>query len=805
MAGTETHGYDLVMEFAERAIQDLLQTIFDNGFLAAILDALPGVDADAADVFTLDVRFDRPTDVAIPATATDTVDLSVLLGDAGTGGSMRIVVGVDVDHSGANDAIGLNFADKLFFSDVEVRVAGFPIPGLDGPFRNFLEGVGRLDLVPVPVDRASTSPTDLTTADVRIIDDTAPDDRDAFAALLTLGGGTAGDRTAFNRHFISAGGNAGIAVGFPWLCRTISPLIDEALNLGGAFTNCNLTRTVTIDEDDDVDLTGLSIEPRDGFIRVSASVRKTGFCYEATGTVAARILMEIRDGQLVVESEVEDPDVDVSIPWYCWLAAAVVGAIVGGLLLGVIGGIVGGILLPIILWLTTEGVEGVVERAAQEVADAINDLSPSVDVPAIGIELIFSDVFIDDVAISGRLKVTDNAPVRAEGTVLVPNGSCVDLDSGKVGTPERLPSVDLAWRGSGFGRDLRAVCGARLTRTSLGSFDEVMRASLYRGAYSAPNPVPLAELATWLPFGDLLEIFGIDEYDESRRIYGVRTNEGRFAAVMVTQVTDDFIRLRYRTYEKRLPTLGITGGFTCSPGLVADKAAVRFVPSPALKRLSALRAVGVEGMVEGMTVAPRSSHVEPMHESAAAALSTTAFSTTSLLTAAAIDGKVLGIEDIPLEHRRVGRWHGTAVGFTSGVGRFTAAPQGFGPGLMTAWRVNDQGLEGSSGSVAAGGVTFKYQIEGRTLTLTTTSPGPFEFLLTAVAVDAAGTTLDAQRCVQVAKQCTRDVRVFPAFTEFRGAYLTHFGIAEIARPDLEVVVAPLVSASSSGGRRRTSR
>ena len=99
-----------------------------------------------------------------------------------------------------------------------------------------------------------------------------------------------------------------------------------------------------------------------------------------------------------------------------------VGAIVGGLLFGLIGAIVGGILLPLILWLTTEGVEGVVERAAQEIADALNDLSPSVDVPAVGIELIFSDVFIDDVTIAGRLRVTDNAPVRAEGTVVLPNG-----------------------------------------------------------------------------------------------------------------------------------------------------------------------------------------------------------------------------------------------------------------------------------------------------------------------------------------------------------------------------------------------
>ena len=119
------------------------------------------------------------------------------------------MVGVDVDRSGANDAIGLNFEDALHVADVEVFVAGFPVPGLDGPFRNFLEGIGRLDLLPIPVDRASTSPTTMVAADGRVIDDTSADDRDAFAALVTLGGGSAGDRSAFTRHFISDGGNAG--------------------------------------------------------------------------------------------------------------------------------------------------------------------------------------------------------------------------------------------------------------------------------------------------------------------------------------------------------------------------------------------------------------------------------------------------------------------------------------------------------------------------------------------------------------------------------------------------------------------
>jgi len=786
MAGDETHGFDLVIELAERAVRDLLQTIFDNGLLAQILDALPGVDAGEADVFTLDVRFDRPTDVSVPASATDTIDISVLLGDAGTGGSMRIVVGVDVDRSGENDAIGLNFEDALYVADVEVLVAGFPIPGLDGPFRNFLEGLGRLNVLPIPVDRGSTAPTTLIAADGRVIDDTSAGDRDAFAALVTLGGGTPGDRTAFTRHFISDGGTAAIAVGFPWLCRTISPLIDEALNLGGAFTNCNLTRTVRIDEDEDVDLTALSIEPRDGFIRVSATVRKSGFCYEASGTVAALIRLEIRDGRLIVDSEVEDPDVDIDIPWYCALAAAVVGAIVGGLLFGLIGAIVGGILLPLILWLTTEGVEGVVERAAQEVADAINDLSPSIDVPAVVIELIFSDVFIDDITIAGRLRVTDNSPIRAEGTVVLRNGTCVDLDSGQVGTPDRLPSVDLSWQGSGFFRELRAVCGARLARTDIARFDEVTRAGLYRGAYAAPNPVPLGELATWFPFGGVLDFFGFDEYLESGRIYGVRTNERRYAAVTVTEVTDSYIRLRYRTYEKRVPTLEIVGGFTCSPAIVPDKGTVRFVPSPALVRVA--RPVGFAGVAaSAREKVPATSEVLE-----------------GVVASAVVDRKLLDLDAIPLEHRRVGSWVGTATG-RGGTGRFTASAQGFGAGLAIRWRVNDKALDRESGTVDAGGVRLRYTVTGRTVTLTTTSRTAFEFLLTAVATDDAGEVVEAQRCVRFEPGCSGDIRVFPVWRDFQEVYLSHFGIAELTAPGVDVVVEPVLTAPGRPAARRTSK
>ena len=50
-------------------------------------------------------------------------------------------------------------------------------------------------------------------------------------------------------------------------------------------------------------------------------------------------------------------------------------------------------------------------------------------------------------------------------------------------------------------------------------------------------------------------------FDESLLVYGVRTNEDRWAAVQAIEVTWDLIRLRYITWEKPMPSVTITGGF----------------------------------------------------------------------------------------------------------------------------------------------------------------------------------------------------------------------------------------------------
>ncbi len=777
MPGTETHGFDMVMEFAENAYQDLFAVIFDtDGFLEKILAQL-GINVDLASPFSVDVLLDRPSDPGIPAGASDVIDIRIHLGEGATGslGRLRIVAGVDVDrHVPGVVLVRVNLRDKLHVA--EVNVLGFPVPA--GLFAAVLRNnVQLIPLLAVPVDRTTTTPTTMREADVRVVDDRSAADRDATAFLFTFGGGAPGARGDFTRSFVSPGGDGGIAVSFDWLCRIISPAIDRALQLGGAFSNCRLTRTVRIDEDEEVDLTGLSLSPRDGFIRVAATVRKSGFCYEASGSVAARISIKVRNGRLIVASEVEDPDVDVDIPWYCWIAGAVIGALLGGILFGAIGAIVGGVLVPLIQWISAEVIEGIVEEVAERVAADINDITPDLDVSAVGIRIFFSDAFIDDVVIECAIEPVEDVPIRSQGTVLVPNGAYVDLDSGRVGDAG-LVSADLAWLGQGFGRQLRAVCGARLARTGVTGLDGITRSRLYRYQYQAPNPVPLPELAQINPLGGIFGgVFG-DRYRELLSVYGVLTNEGRYAAVQAVQVEDSFIRLRYRTYEKRLPTVQIKGQFRCEPRFGGvDPATVRFIPSPILVAAAAdvvapaAVSAGTSRLEDAAAGGPAAAQQDPCEPLLA--------SVRALLPRPAVEQEAL--RRVPLEDRRIGRWVGRAVGRGANVGRFDAVVEGFSGDVTVRWRIDDHALTGASGVVHLPDAAVHYQVQGRRLVLSVDGDRPFEFLLRAVVADGEGNTVTAHRCVRFENTCTTPGRYLPSWPEFKAVYTEHFGIVEVER------------------------
>ena len=217
MAGDATHGFDLVIEFAEQLFRDLLGVVFDtDGFLADILGGI-GVPASVANTFQVEVAMDAPVGIALPAGATDFLDIHVFLGDGGSLGDLRIIAGVDVDRSSSTtDLVHIDLANRLFFTSISV--AGFNIPGLNALLATRLRNTIRsIPLLPVPVTRGTTDPVKFDCVERRVIDDTRPEDRDALAALLTFGGGRVGNAAAFTSSFVSPGGRGGIAIGFSWV------------------------------------------------------------------------------------------------------------------------------------------------------------------------------------------------------------------------------------------------------------------------------------------------------------------------------------------------------------------------------------------------------------------------------------------------------------------------------------------------------------------------------------------------------------------------------------------------------------
>ena len=254
---------------------------------------------------------------------------------------------------------------------------------------------------------------------------------------------------------IGAGNNATLMIGFDWLLRLMEPVIEAGLDLDDDdFEDGHLTHSVEIDDENDVHLTRLDFTLEDGFVKVRSRVEKNGFCYTASADFGGDFKLAVEESRLKVEADFSDPDLDLDIPWYCWIGAAFLGALLGG--------IIGAILVPLLLYLVTSTVEDVVNTVADAIVDAINNATPSVDVPAVGFDLFFQNAFVDDIGIGCRLVVRDTAPVRCQGTVRLRPGQELDLDDGKV--ESFVNGADLRWSGrDNAARLKRCVCRASRT------------------------------------------------------------------------------------------------------------------------------------------------------------------------------------------------------------------------------------------------------------------------------------------------------------------------------------------------------
>ena len=85
-----------------------------------------------------------------------------------------------------------------------------------------------------------------------------------------------------------------------------------------------------------VTISNISDSFANGHINVNGAVFKSGFCYDASGTFHGEITLSASGSTLTPDLKMDQPNVEVDIPWYCYLAAAFVLGPIGVALAAVV-------------------------------------------------------------------------------------------------------------------------------------------------------------------------------------------------------------------------------------------------------------------------------------------------------------------------------------------------------------------------------------------------------------------------------------------------------------------------------------
>jgi hypothetical protein len=767
VAGAQSAGFDLVMEYSEQPLQDVLGVALDtNDFLCSLVE-LVNIPCEG---FGISVSLDRPTDPVLTADQTDAVDIQITGGVLATW-RIRIIVGIDVNRSvPALEFVQLNLRDRLYHLSATLGALPLDTTALANSLRN---SVGSIPLPGglVPSQNPNPTPFEPIRLDVKVIDAAAGPN--ALAVCMTFGGGTPGNLAGLTASVIGPGSNATLMMGFDWLLRLMEPGIEAGLGLeDGDFEDGQLTRSVEIDDENDVHLTRLDFTLEDGFVKVRSRVEKNGFCYTASADFGGDFLLEVREGRLRVEADFSDPDLNLDIPWYCWIGAAFLGALLGG--------IIGAVLVPVLLYLVTSTVEDVVNTVADAIVDAINAATPSVNVPAVGFDLIFQNAFVDDIGIGCRLVVRDTAPTRCQGTVRLRPGQEFDLDDGTVG--DRVDGADLRWTGRDNTARLEALCISRIADTPWVRFGEIPRYRTYALDYGRRS-IPVTSLGFLhvidLPFGSDIEMF-----IPSLAVYAVRTNERRIALIQAIGLEDDRVTLRYRTFGVADPVVKISGAFACPPRdhgpVVLDgKVKVENVSTrPPIPPRTDLPAK-VAPLLAAARIKPREvsrplTEVARLQEMAAleGSLGATAEvqlrvgdARVSLLASELLElarrGPTAMSDSVPRKFAVVGTGRQRTAVFTATVDRIS------GVGSVTWW-INGVLLDPSQGEALIDGVNYKFSQTGLQLTLTTDSRVAYEFELRVAVEDARADRFETATCVSFDPVCRRTYPVVGHWKDFVG-------------------------------------
>jgi len=287
---------------------------------------------------------------------------------------------------------------------------------------------------------------------------------------------------------------------------------------------------------------------------------------------------------------------------------------------------------------------------------------------------------------------------------------------------------------------------------------------MYGLAYESPRTVPVEELTTSHDgiFGDIFEdlldelgdIFGLNTDDETMRVYGVRTNEDRYSLIQVVKVEDDFIGIRYRTYEKRVPKVEILGGFKYEYEYRKHKEMILRPES-----IATAQVVHVEG-----SKVPKAKAVQDLRR----ALEPKA------LTKSPAE---MRCEIMKFGPTRLPQYFIPGLVVRVRKGRFNARVQGIRRPFAVEWFINKRRLE-RKGNIDVNGLDMSYTTEGEDVTLIPKNNVAASFEIKVVVRDAQGNPYSDSMCVEFVAEKTASRRGTLTWAAYRREYRKTFGAVQ---------------------------
>ncbi|HSK17943.1 MAG TPA: hypothetical protein VK912_02300 [Longimicrobiales bacterium] len=348
-----TAGFDLVIELSNEAVLNLVKrnmqipgAVANPPFEIAVPFAQPaqGQAWLIVDDITLELKDNDELVFTLPFSC-GAVELQtpIPLDVTGLHGTITLTMsaqGVLISKGGSSFTFGVNWDDavsNIAINQLAAALAGTPIDAAtfqslaQQALADFVNGLPAIttsiefQIVPAQ-DGAFGNNLQFAAAEVHCIGNADPAKQalGLFGTLVAANQGN-GDHTLKTETAIQPGRELAISMS-PGAFRRIIFCPALAASLGTKLpSTCGNTPV----HRNGLDITKIEESFHHNGIKISMTAKRSGVCYEARGDVSGTLTFSIANNALVPDLDVGKPDVTVDIPWYCKIAAAVVGGVWG--------------------------------------------------------------------------------------------------------------------------------------------------------------------------------------------------------------------------------------------------------------------------------------------------------------------------------------------------------------------------------------------------------------------------------------------------------------------------------------------